>query len=891
MFEYHSKSIEENLSALGSDAARGLPPDEVEKRLAEYGPNELREAPREPLLKRLLAQFASLIVVVLVAAALISLLIVEDGWKESLIIMGIVLLNGVLGFIQEEKAERSLAALKKLASPKARVIRNGETKIIDSRELVPGDIVEIESGDFVPADVRVIEQMNLQLDESPLTGESTPVAKSADCVLDAKTLLAERRNMAFAGTTVTYGRGRCLVAATGMKTEVGKIAGLLQSGTHTRTPLQRKLEGVGRLLIWATLGICVVIFILGLLRGAEPMDMFMTAVSLAVAAIPEGLPAVVTIALALAVQRMVRRHVLVRKLPSVETLGSVTVICTDKTGTLTQNAMTVRKIYADGKTFDLSGAGYGPEGELSCNGGKCDPSPALVRTLNIGVLCNNADITFDKNNGTANAVGDPTEAALLAAAARGGVRREALSGAFKRIDEIPFDSERKLMSVVVSDERGGRSLMAKGAPDVVVERCSKMEIDGEVLPFDEARRNEILAINRDFGSAALRVLAVAYKELDAGETEPEEKNLILCGLFAMMDPPRPEVRAAVEECRVAGIRSVMVTGDHAETAMAVARELGIWNEGDEAVGGAEIDGISDDELFERVERIRIYSRVTAEHKMRIVRAWQRRGQVVAVTGDGVNDAPAIKEAEIGVSMGIAGTDVTKEASDMIITDDNFASIVSGIEEGRSIYANIKKFIHFLLSCNIGEVLTMFIASVFGLPVPLRAAQILWINLVTDSLPALALGVDPPEKDLMRHRPRPPSEPIIPGGEFAIMSIQGLVIAAAALAAFRIGLEHSEVYARTMAFVTLVIAQLFHSFDCRSRRRSIFAGGLFGNRWLIGAVATSFGLQLLVITLPVLQPYFHVTSLRPADWLIIIGLALSPVAATEIIKIFYRARRT
>ncbi|MFH1549864.1 MAG: calcium-translocating P-type ATPase, SERCA-type [Planctomycetota bacterium] len=891
MFEYHSKSVEENLGALGSDAVRGLPPGEAEKRLAEYGPNELREAPREPLLKRLMAQFTSLIVIVLVVAALISLFIVEGGWKESLIIMGIVLLNGILGFIQEEKAERSLAALKKLASPKARVIRNSETKIMDSRELVPGDIVEIESGDFVPADVRIIEQMNLQLDESPLTGESTPVAKSADCVLDAKTLLAERCNMAFAGTTVTYGRGRCLVAATGMNTEVGKIAGLLQSGTHPKTPLQRKLEGVGRLLIWATLGICIVIFILGLMRGAEPMDMFMTAVSLAVAAIPEGLPAVVTIALALAVQRMVRRHVLVRKLPSVETLGSVTVICTDKTGTLTQNAMTVRKIYADGKTFDLSGAGYGPEGELSCNGEKCAPSPALVRALNIGVLCNNADITFDKKNGTANAVGDPTEAALLAAAARGGVRRETLSGSFKRIDEIPFDSERKLMSVVVSDEKGKRSLMAKGAPDVVVERCSRMEIDGEILPFDEARRGEILAINREFGAAALRVLAVAYKELDSGETEPEEKDLILCGLFAMMDPPRPEVRAAIEECRTAGIRPVMVTGDHAETAMAVARELGIWNEGDEAVGGAEIDGISDDELFERVERIRIYARVTAEHKMRIVRAWRRRGQVVAVTGDGVNDAPAIKEAEIGVSMGIAGTDVTKEASDMIITDDNFASIVSGIEEGRSIYANIKKFIHFLLSCNIGEVLTMFIASIFGLPVPLRAAQILWINLVTDSLPALALGVDPPEKDLMRHRPRPPSEPIIPAGEFAIMSIQGLVIAAAALVAFQIGMESSETYARTMAFVTLVIAQLFHSFDCRSRRRSIFANNPFGNRWLIGAVAASFGLQLLVITLPVLQPYFHVTSLRPADWLIIIGLALSPVAATEIIKIFYRARRT
>jgi len=891
MTEPYARTAEEVVAELGSNVHKGLSSNEAANRLLQHGPNELKEAPREPLWKRLLGQFTDLIVLVLIAAAIVSLFVGEG--IDTIAIIAIVLINGILGFVQEERAEKSLAALKKLAAPKARVIRDGQTQMVESRLLVPGDIVEIETGDFVPADVRLVHQMNLQLDEAPLTGESTPVEKQHDAILEPRTPLGDRRNMAFMGTIATYGRGTAVVIATGMKTEVGKIAGLLQAAESPSTPLQKRLESVGKVLIWATGIIVVVIFILEIVRGPFTTQnisaMFMVAVSLAVAAIPEGLPAVVTIALALGVQRMVRRHVLIRKLPSVETLGCVSVICTDKTGTLTQNVMTVRKMYVDGKVLDVTGAS-GLQGEITHGGGKYPLTPGLDRMLTVGSVCNNAKLAVNEETKALKAVGDPTESSLLVAAAKGGVDWSRAVESYERIDEIPFDSERKAMSVIVRDKEGRIFLFTKGAPDVVVQRCAGVEAGDKVLRMDEARKQEILKANHDFSESALRVLAAACKEVSEDDTEPEENNLTFLGLFAMMDPPRMEVRDAIAQCRNAGIRTVMVTGDHKNTAVAVARELGLWSEGDEVVSGVEIDELSDDALFERIEKIRIFARVSAEHKMRVVKAWRRKGQVVAVTGDGVNDAPAIKEADIGISMGITGTDVTKEASDMVLTDDNFASIVAAVEEGRSIYANIKKFIHFLLSCNIGEVLTMFLASLVGWAVPLRAAQLLWINLVTDGFPALALGVDPAQKDIMRRKPRRSSEPVIAGREFGIMSFQGFVIAVATLVAFYIGWsregfpQEAGSLSQTLAFSTLVISQLFHAFDCRSTTKSIFSRGFFTNPSLLLAFAGSLALQMLVIYLTPLGRFFNAMPLGAADMAIVFALSLSPVAATEIIKV-------
>ena len=897
MPEPYASLAEEVVAALGSNVTVGLSSAEAAKRLEQYGPNELKDAPREPLWKRLLGQFTDLIILVLIGAAIVSLFVGEG--VDTIAIIAIVLINGILGFIQEERAEKSLAALKKLAAPKARVIRDGQTQMMESGLVVPGDIVEIETGDFVPADVRIVHQMNLQLDEAPLTGESTPVEKRHDIVLGPKTPLGDRRNMAFMGTIATYGRGAGVVIGTGMNTEVGKIAGLLQATSSPPTPLQERLHSVGKILVWATGIICVVIFILEIIRGPFNLknisELFMVAVSLAVAAIPEGLPAVVTIALALGVQRMVRRHVLIRKLPSVETLGCVSVICTDKTGTLTQNVMTVRKLYVGGKALDVTGAS-GLQGEVTGDGTKVDLTPTLERMLTVGAVCNNAKLAFNEETKTLKAVGDPTESALLVAAARGGVDWAKAVGDYERTDEIPFDSERKAMSVMVRDREGRPFLFTKGAPDVIVQCCVGIELDGEVVPMGDAHRREILKANQDFAAGALRVLAAAYKELSEDDTEPEENNLVFLGLYAMMDPPRMEVRDAVAQCRNAGIRTVMVTGDHKNTAVAVAKELGLWSEGDEVVSGVEIDEMSDDDLLRRVEKIRIFARVSAEHKLRVVKAWRRKGQVVAVTGDGVNDAPAIKEADIGIAMGITGTDVTKEASDMVLTDDNFASIVAAVEEGRCIYANIKKFIHFLLSCNIGEVLTMFVASLIGWPVPLRAAQLLWINLVTDGFPALALGVDPAEGDVMKHRPRRSDERVIPGSQFGIMSMQGAVVASASLVAFLIGWSQEGFpqdkcpLAQTMAFTTLVIAQLFHSFNCRSLRRSVFANGFFTNPSLIVAFVGSFILQMLVMYVATLGRFFQIVPLGVTNFAIVIALSLSPVVATEIIKFFLRLRR-
>ena len=892
MTEHYALDSEASIANLQSDAQSGLTADEAARRLAEYGPNELQEAPRKPAWIRFLGQFTDLIVIVLLAAAVVSAIVHEAS--DAIAIAVIVVINGILGFVQEERAEKALAALKRLAAPKARVVRDGQHLEIESRDVVPGDLVEIDTGDFIPADVRIIEAANLQIEEAALTGESVPVTKDPVLVFDDKTPLGDRRNMAHMGTAAAYGRGRALVVATGMQTEVGRIAGLLQKVGTKRTPLQKRLEGVGKLLIWVTLGICAFIFALGIAQGQKLLDQFMIAVSLAVAAIPEGLPAVVTIALAIGVQRMVRRHVLIRKLPSVETLGCVSVICTDKTGTLTQNAMTVRQLFVDGAVCEVTGGGYGYEGEIlsaAADGNPVEQSATMRRFFEIGALCNNAKIGAAPDTGTNTALGDPTEAALLVAAYKGGADYRALSKELPRVDEIPFDSERKAMSVIIRGEDGGRLLYTKGAPDVIARLCANIEIGGEARAFDDEWRKRIENKNEEFALSALRVLAVAYRRLDDGEDKPQERSLTLCGLYAMMDPPRPEVREAVEHCRTAGIRAVMITGDHKATAVAIARELGIWQDGDEAISGTEIDELGDAALDARLERTRIYARVSAEHKVRIVAAWRRRGEIVGVTGDGVNDAPAIKEADIGIAMGITGTDVTKEASDMIITDDNFASIVSGVEEGRAIYANIKKFIHFLLSCNIGEVFTVFLASIIWKATPLLPVQLLWINLVTDGLPALALGVEPPERDVMKRRPRPKSEKVIPRGEFGIMSLQGFIIAVAALVAYKIGQCHTEDCAHTMAFATLVVGQLLHAFDCRSTTRTVFSRWVFGNRTLVLAFLGSLALQVLVISLPFTQEFFKLEALSLASWGIVAALGFAPVIASEIIKIFLRRAQT
>ncbi|WP_447978020.1 cation-translocating P-type ATPase [Candidatus Nitrospira bockiana] len=894
---WHAQPGETLARELGADVETGLSEEEARRRLIEHGPNELPAAPPASPLALFLEQFSSVIIWVLIGAAAVSGLLGE--WIDAGAILAIVVLNAVLGFVQEFRAERSLEALKKMAVVMAHVVRAGELRAVPARELVPGDLIQIEAGDRIAADARVIYATAFQTQEAALTGESTPVSKSIEPILQPDIPLGDRRNMVYSGTIAVSGRARAIVIGTGLHTELGKIAALIQTAAQRArmdTPLQRRLEQLGHTLLWLSLGIVTVVFLLGAFRGVPLGSMFLTAVSLAVAAIPEGLPAVVTITLALGVTRMVHRHALIRRLPAVETLGSTTVICSDKTGTLTKNEMTVTALYQDGEVVEVSGEGYAPVGEFSSGGRRLAPDerPGLTALLHAAVLCNGAALRQEGEKWSV--VGDPTEGALLVAAQKAGVVKTALEREAPLLGEAPFDPERKKMTIVRRTTAGPVAFV-KGAPDVLLRNCAtEMTRDGTVRPLTKGQREAILAANGRFAAQALRVLGVAMRRLEHEPArygaEELERDLTFLGLMAMKDPIRPEAKAAVEACRTAGIRTIMITGDHKDTAVAIARELGLLDDGAEGISGAELNALSDEELVKRVPRIGVYARVSAEHKLRVVRAWKRHGAVVAMTGDGVNDAPAVKEADIGVAMGITGTDVTKEASDMVVTDDNFASISAAVEEGRAIFQNIRKAVHYLLSCNISEILVMLFATLMALPLPLLPVQILWINLVTDSLPALALAMDPKAPDLMRHPPRPVNSRLLDRDRIFLMFVQGLFLAVVTILGFvycLYSMDNDLGRARTAAFTVLVIAQLAHAFNIRSDRESLFTIGPFTNRYLVGATALAAGLQVAIILFPPAHEIFKVAPFDFEHWLLFFGLAaVLPVVAMELWKAARRA---
>ncbi len=906
---WHAMSVEEVLAALGSEAASGLTEAEARRRLAEYGPNELQEKPPISFWERLLDQLKGFVVVILLVAAVISALM--GDWVEAAAIMAIVVLNAAIGVIQESKAEEALAALKKMAAPDAHVIRDGRRLTIPARELVPGDIVLLEAGNVIPADVRLVETINLKVDEASLTGESMPVSKRADLVLPPDTPLGDRRNCAFMSTMVTYGRGKGVVVATGMQTEIGLIAEMIQSFEEEVTPLQRKLDDLGRVLGIGSLAICGLVFIVGVLRPllmGQPVtlqdvaDFFMVSVSLAIAAVPEGLPAVVTICLALGMRRMVRRHALIRRLPAVETLGSATVICSDKTGTLTQSEMTATRLWADGVSYEVSGRGYAPEGRFHREGEAIKPleDAILHQLLLTGLLCNDALLEKTEDGGY-RMVGDPTEGALIVAAAKAGLTREMAEAQFPRVGEIPFDSARKMMTTIHRLEEPlpipvetPYVAMVKGAPDFVLEKSTHLLTAEGIVPLDAARRAEIAEANRAMASQALRVLGLAYRPLEAVEGEPKpetvERDLIFIGLVGMIDPARREVIPAVAKARRAGLRTVMVTGDYADTAAAIAREIGILRPEGRVLSGKELDAMSDEELEAIIDEVDVFARVAPQHKVRIVEALRKKGHIVAMTGDGVNDAPALKRADIGVAMGITGTDVSKQTADMVLTDDNYVSIVSAIEEGRSIYSNIRKFVYYLLSCNLAEIAVIFIATLVGWPMPLTAIQLLWLNLLSDGAPALALGVEQGDPDLMDRPPRPPDEPVI-NREMAVgVIVQTIAITATVLIAYWRGLhwEHlsgqqATTTAETMAFVTLVLSELLRAYTARSERYPIFRLGVFSNKWMQYAVGFSVALLLVVVYVPFLQPIFNTVPLTWEHWRLLIPLILIPSIAAELQK--------
>ncbi len=901
---WYALSSELCATRLNAHSERGLSSEDARDRLAAQGPNELPEAHPPSLIKLFFSQFTSVIVWVLIGAAVISGLL--EDWLDAAAILAIVLLNGVLGFVQEFRAERSLAALRKMSVATARVFRDGVLRSIPARELVSGDLISLEAGDRIPADARLIYTTNFQTQEASLTGESTPVQKRASVIAGTDVSLAEQTNMAFMGTVAVSGKARALVLATALRTELGRIAAMIQKATEaerTETPLQRRLEQFGYQLLWLALGVVTVVFVLGYLRGEPAVLMLLTAVSLAVAAVPEGLPAVVTITLALGVTRMVKRHALIRKLPAVETLGSATVICSDKTGTLTKNEMTVTRLFSGDRVFEVTGEGYEPVGEiretspplknLSPFTSHLSPLPSGLRELlTAAVLCNGA--TLRQEEGTWNILGDPTEGALLVVAAKAELTIETLDSSYHFLGEVPFDPERKMMTIVRQTPDGPVAYV-KGAPDVLLRHCThRLAMDGTTEPITESIRAAILDANASFAHQTLRVLGMAHRRLDY---EPEvyraqelEERLVFLGLAAMKDPLRPEAKAAVQACHDAGIRTVMITGDHKETAMAIAGELGAFEGQEQALSGTELDRLSDDELVRNVGNVAVYARVSAEHKLRIVKAWQARGAIVAMTGDGVNDAPAVKAADIGVAMGVTGTDVTKEAADMVVTDDNFASIAAAVEEGRGIFDNIRKTIYFLLSCNVSEVLVMLFAALIGLPLPLLPIQILWMNLVTDGFPALALAVDPKSPDLMRQQPRRPEARLLDGGTLVAIGAQGVMLCAISLGAFAYSLYglHQEVeQARTVTFTVMVIAQLVHAFNCRSERLSLFQVGLWTNRPLLLAFSLSLGIQIAVLTIPAAASVFKVGSLPIEDWGLIGAMGILPFFLMELTKALRR----
>ncbi len=903
--KWYTRTAREAIDFWRTDQNDGLTSSEVKTRIADFGYNEMVEKQKTPWWKRFFAQFQDFMVLVLLAATLISAFLGE--YVDSATILAIVMINAVLGFVQEHRAEKSMDALKTMVAPMARVIRNGLLQQIAAREMVPGDIMALESGDKIAADARLIEVQNMEVDEATLTGESLPVRKVVDKEYEESSPLGDRKNMVYAGTSIVKGRGKAVVCATGMATEVGRIADMIQDVEQESTPLEQRLDSLGRWLVWGCLIICIVVVITGVLKGEPLLLMCMAGISLAVAAIPEGLPAIVTVALALGVQRMIKRNAIIRKLPAVETLGCTTVICSDKTGTLTQNAMTVKKIFVAGNIYEITGTGYEIKGNFLLNKQEFDPTKdkCLLHCLEIGVLCNNSilkqnniGITGLWRRGTQGGwsiEGDPTEGAIVIAAAKANIWRSVVEKNQQRLAEIPFESERCRMSVIY--EKSNKNIIyVKGAPDVILDMCQYYNSNNGELVLSPATKAEILAENEKMTDQALRVLAVAYRQITKVEASHVsgdlEKNLVFVGLIGMIDPPRQEVKPAIALCRQAGIKTIMITGDHRNTAVAIAKELQMFKEDkNQALTGNELDALNDTELSEIINRVTVYARVSPAHKLRIVRALKRQGHIVAMTGDGVNDAPAIKEADIGIAMGVAGTDVTKEAASMVLADDNFATIVAAVEEGRGIYDNIRKFIRYLLSCNLGEVLTMFIATIAGLPLPLLPVQILWVNLVTDGLPAMALGVDPNNHDIMNRSPRNPKESVFSRGLSRKIIARGLQIGISTVFVFAMVyfLKNDLAEARTMAFCTLVFSQMFHVFDCRSESYNVFEIGILRNKYLILATVCSLFMQLLVVYHPFMQGVFATVPLGMVDWVVILCVSGWTFMISAIRHLFFRRR--
>lgn len=925
---WHALAPEEVLEELHVPIDTGLTTEGAQARLEQFGPNELEEKAKTTILQMVWEQINSFVIWLLIGAAIISAIL--GDYVEAIAIMLIVVLNAIMGVVQESRAQKSLDALRKMASPEAQVLRDGHRVSIPSRELVPGDVVFIEAGNFIPADLRLLEAINLSIEEASLTGESVPAKKHAEGAIGADAGIGDRNNSAFLGTTVTYGRGKGIVISTGMHTQLGLIAQMLNIVEEEPTPLQKRLDQLGKTLGIGALAVCGLVFLIGVIRLLTPPDvvafgsqafwteiiaLFMVAVSLAIAAVPEGLPAVVTISLAGGMREMVNRHALIRKLASVETLGSVTTICTDKTGTLTQNQMTVTSLYVDGQFIDISGTGYDPVGEFSIDGEVIDLKQyqGARNALWVGSLNNDAILEpAGESDGrkTYRMVGDPTEGSILVAALKAGAPANELNRNYPRKEEIPFDSDRKRMVTVheivnpgggdispfYSDEKTYTHVInIKGAPDIVLKLCTRYQkMDNIVAPLTDEARQAILSANDRMTGKALRVIGVAYHPVEEkpGDINAEtlEKELIFAGLIGMIDPSRPEVKPALQEATTAGIRSVMITGDYPNTARAIAEDIGLLTEGHQVLTGAEIDKVSSEEMREIVKKTDVYARVSPEHKMKIVEALRANGEVVAMTGDGVNDAPAIKLADIGVAMGITGTDVAKETADMVLTDDNYASIVSAVEQGRIIYSNIRKFVYYLISCNVAEIMIIFLATLFGWNTPLAPIQLLWLNLVTDGAPALALGTEKGDPDIMQHPPRPADEPIINKYMLRGIVVQTVAITAATLAAFFLGggalkgaTDDARILSETYAFVTLSLSELFRAFTARSEYYPLAKIGVFTNKNMNLAVLVSIVLVLVVIYFPPLRNIFDTTALHLIDWAEILPLVFIPSLAAEIMK--------
>lgn len=895
--KFYNLGSEESIKALESSRQTGLSTAEATSRLEKYGRNELKKGESRSLAAKFFDQFKDPMIIILIIASIASGFI--GAVDDAIIVIAIVIINAILSVYQEGKAEAAIEALEKMSSPNAKVLRDGKTTVVDSTEVVPGDIVILETGAIVPADLRIIDSMNLKIDESSLTGESVPVEKNHDITYDGDIEIGDRNNIGHSSTIVTYGHGTGVITATGENTEIGKIAKSLATVDNEETPLQKRLAQLSKWLGIGVIIICIMVFIVGKLYGMETIELILTSISLGVAAIPEGLPAIVTIVLSLGMTKMAERNAIVKRLLAVETLGTTTFICSDKTGTLTQNEMTVKKVYVNEDMIDVSGSGYDPKGHFERNNTEVDAAnvDGLLTLATVAALSNDAELV--EENGVFNMYGDPTEGALITMAEKAGLNKSDLDKKYPRLDEIPFDSSRKMMSTLHEGLFDSKFVtVTKGATDIILERCNKILLNGDEVNFTEEMKEDIAKVNKELGLQALRVLSYAYKKYDSRPVkedlvpEKSEVDMVYVGLSGMIDPARPEVKDAIAECKRAGIVPVMITGDHLDTAYAIARDLGIAESEEQAIMGREINNMSEEEIREIVKTKRVFARVSPENKVQIVNALKQNGEIASMTGDGVNDAPSLKKADIGIAMGITGTDVAKDTADVILTDDNFATIVNAVEEGRTIYSNIQKFVSFLLSCNLGEVFVIFLAILFKLPVPLTPKQLLWLNLITDSFPAMALGVEPAEKNTMDEPPRKPSDPLLDKKSISIIAVQSIGITISTLGAFIYGLRtYPELaHAQTMAFITLILAELLRSFTARSDKYTIAELGFFSNSKLVMANLFSFVLLLLVIYVKPLAEIFDTIVPTSSDLLIIIGLSLIPLALGEIQKVIMRKNR-